>query len=48
MISAVMNPSVIDVNEQLEDVIFPVNTSSIANVSGAVLNRLEEGDMNLK
>ena len=44
MISAVMNPSVIDVNEQLEDVTFPVNTSSITNVSRAVLNRLEEGD----
>ena len=43
--SAVMNPSVVDVNEQLEDMVFPPPNTSITNVSGAVISRLEEGDV---
>ncbi len=41
----VLNPSVVDLNEQLEDVVFPSPVmSAMGNISAAVLDRLEDGE----
>lgn len=40
-----INPTLVDVTELIEDVVFPpMNVGSLTNVTAAVLNRLEEGN----